>query len=154
MLDEKTLKNRIARIIAATRFPFVDQETWPKGQATLVNDETKRYAVSTPTGVLYPNIVITNPDGTIRELGTVESREDISGESVPRWKALSDAAPYGREYKKLFIYVPEGSEEKTKNLLEENKIDYDGIRAYRVEPQTLKIIPYVTRNDEYDHITT
>lgn len=152
--DQETLTNRIARIIAATRFPFVDQDTWPKGQQTLVNDEIKRYAVSTDAGVLYPNIVITNPDGTIRELGTVESKEDIETDSVARWRALSNAAPYGREYKKLFLYVPEGSEEKTKKLLEENKIDYDGIRAYRVEPQTLKIIPYITRNDEYDHITT
>lgn len=154
MIDQQTLTNRITRIIAATRFPFVDQETWPKGRQTIVNDETKRYPVNTNAGVLYPNIVITNPDGTIRELGTVESKEDISEDTVERWRALSDAAPYGREYKKLFLYVPEGAEEETKRLLEENEIDYDGIRAYRVEPQTLKIIPYVTRNDEYDHTVT
>ena len=152
MLDQETLINRIARIIASTRFPFVDQETWPKGQQTIVNDETKRYAVSTKIGVLYPNIVITNPDGTIRELGVVES--SIREDSVARWRALSDVAPYGREFKKLFLYVPEGSEEKAKNLLEENQIDYDGIRAYRVEPQALKIRPYITRNDEYDHTVT
>ena len=154
MIDQETLTNRIARIIAATRFPFVDQDTWPKGQQTIVNDETKRYAVSTEIGVLYPNIVITNPDGTIREIGTVESMENISEDSVSRWKALSHVAPYGREYKKLFLYVPGGFEEQTKKLLEGNQINYDGIRAYRVEPQTLKIIPYVTRNDEYDHIIT
>jgi len=70
------------------------------------------------------------------------------------WRALSNVAPYGREFKKLFLYVPERTEEKAKNLLEENQIDYDGIRAYRVEPQTLKIIPFVTRNDEYDHTVT
>ena len=154
MVDPVVLRNRVARIIASTRFPFVDQETWPKGQLTIVNDEIKRYAVSTSSGVLYPNIVITNPDGTIRELGTVEPREAVTADSVPRWRALSDVAPFGREFKKLFLYVPEGTEEKTKKLLEENKIDYDGIRAYRVEPQTLKIIPYVTRNDEYDHTVT
>ena len=154
MLDQETLLNRITRIIAATRFPFVDQETWPEGQQTLVNDEAKRYPISTQIGVLYPNIVITNPDGTIRELGIVESKEDITLESIERWRALSDVAPYGRKYKKIFLYVPEGTEEKTKNILEEDKIDYDGIRAYRVEPQTLRIIPYITRNDEYDHIIT
>lgn len=154
MLDQETLTNRIARIIASTRFPFVDQDTWPQGQQTLVNDEIKRYAISTEIGVLYPNIVITSPDGTIRELGTIESKTSASEQSVPRWKALSDVAPYGREYKKFFLYVPEGTEEKTKNLLEDNGIDYDGIRAYRVENQSLKIIPYVTRNDEYDHTVT
>jgi hypothetical protein len=153
-LDEETLINRIARIIAATRFPFVDQETWSKGQQTLVNDEVKKFSIATKIGVLYPNIVITNPDGTIRELGTVETKDDITIDSIERWRELSDVAPHGRKYKKLFLYVPEGTEEKTQKILEENNIDYDGIRAYRVEPQTLRITPYITRNDEYDHIIT
>ncbi|MCJ7732578.1 hypothetical protein MUP51_09710 [Candidatus Bathyarchaeota archaeon] len=154
MLEPEIIRHRIARIIAATRFPFVDQDTWPSGQQTIVNDEIKRYAISTDSGVLYPNIVIANPDGTIREIGIVESREDISEDSVPRWKALSKVAPIGREFKKLFLYVPDGTEEKTKKLLEEYGINYDGIRSYSVTKQTLKIIPHVTRNDEYDHTVT
>jgi hypothetical protein len=154
MLEPEIMRHRIARIIAATRFPFVDQDTWPSGQQTIINDEIKRYAISTDLGVLYPNIVIANPDGTIREIGVVESREDISEDSVPRWKALSKAAPIGREFKKLFLYVPDGTEEKTKKLIEEYGINYDGIRSYSVTKQTLKIIPYVTRNDEYDHTIT
>jgi hypothetical protein len=154
MLEPEIMRHRITRIIAATRFPFVDQDTWPSGQQTIVNDEIKRYAISTDLGVLYPNIVIANPDGTIREIGVVESREDISEDSVPRWKALSKVAPIGREFKKLFLYVPDGTEEKTKKLIEEYGINYDGIRSYSVTKQTLKIIPYVTRNDEYDHTIT
>ncbi len=154
MLEPEIMRHRIARIIAATRFPFVDQDTWPSGQQTIVNDEIKRYAISTDLGVLYPNIVIANPDGTIREIGVVESREDISEDSVPRWKSLSKAAPIGREFKKLFLYVPDGTEEKTKKLLEEYGINYDGIRSYNVTKQTLKITPHVTRNDEYDHTIT
>jgi hypothetical protein len=154
MLEQETIINRISRIIAVTRFPFVDQENWPKDSQTLVNDETRRYAINTSIGVLYPNIVIINPDGSMRELGTVESIEDISEKNVPRWRALSDVVPYGREYKKFFFYVPEGTEEKTKKLLEGNKIDYDGIRYYKVVKQSLQIIPYVTRNDEYDHTVT
>jgi hypothetical protein len=154
LVKPETLRNRIARIIASTRFPFVDQETWPEGRQTIVNDEVKRYAINTEVGVLYPNIVITDPDGSIREIGLVESRENISVESVPRWRALSGVVPFGREYKKLFLYVPEGVEENTKNLLEEHEINYDGIRGYRVEEQSLKIIPYMTRNDDYDHTVT
>ena len=154
MLERETLRNRVARIIAATRFPFVDQETWPKGQQTIVNDETRRYAISTEAGVLYPSIVIANPDGSIREIGSVELDHDVSEESIPRWKALSDAAPPGRVYSKLFIYVPGGLEAKAKELLEGNSIDYDGVRGYRIESQALRIIPYVTRNDEYDHTVT
>ncbi len=154
MLEPETLINRITRIIAATRFPFVDQENWPRDRLTIVNDETRRYAINTSVGVLYPNIVIAHPDGSIREIGTVETSEAISKDSLPRWKALSDVAPYGREFKKLFFYVPAGSESKMRELLEVNGIDYDGIRAYSVARQSLKITPYITRNDEYDHTVT
>lgn len=45
MVEPERLRNRITRIIAATRFPFVDQETWTNDNVTIVNDETKRYAV-------------------------------------------------------------------------------------------------------------
>ena len=152
MPDPGTLKHRITRIIAATRFPFVDQDSWGAKHQTIVNDEVKRFAIQTPVGILYPNIVITNDDGTIREIGVVESAEDISEESISRWKALSDAAPYGREFKKLFLYVPEGYEEKTLKMFEDEKINYDGIRGYRVEKQVLRILPFKTLNDEYDDV--
>ena len=154
MVDPTKLKNRIARIIAATRFPFVDQENWSDENTTTVNDETRRYGIKWGKGILYPSIVVANPDGSIREFGLVEGAEDISEASLERWRALSDVAPYGREHKKMFLYVPEGYEEKTLSLLEGNGIDYDGIRAYRVEKQSLKILPFKTQNDEYDHTVT
>jgi hypothetical protein len=154
MPDAITVRHRVTRIIAATRFPFVDQDSWGKLHQTIVNDEVKRFAVQTTEGVLYPSIIITNDDGTIREIGVVEAAEDISEESIPRWKALSDVAPYGREFKKLFLYVPEGYEEKTLKMFEDEKINYDGIRGYRVESQVLKILPFKTRNDEYDDVIT
>ena len=154
MPDAITLRHRITRIIAATRFPFVDQDSWGKLHQTIVNDEVKRFAVQTSVGVLYPSIIITNDDGTIREIGVVESAEDISEKSIPRWKALSEVAPYGREFKKLFLYVPEGYEDKTLKMFEDEKINYDGIRGYRVEKQVLKILPFKTRNDEYDDVVT
>jgi len=154
MVDPIKLKNRIARIIAATRFPFVDQDNWSDGNTTTVNDETRRYGIKWGNGILYPSIVVANPDGSIREFGLVEGVEDISEGSLERWRALSDVAPYGREHKKMFLYVPEGYEEKTLSLLEGNGIDYDGIRAYRVEKQSLKILPFKTQNDEYDHTVT
>lgn len=154
MVDPTKLKNRIARIIASTRFPFVDQENWSDGNTTTVNDEIRRYGVKWKKGVLYPSIVVANPDGSIREFGLVEGAKDISEGSLERWRALSDVAPYGREHKKMFLYVPEGYEERTLSLLEGNGIDHDGIRAYRVEKQSLKILPFKTQNDEYDHTVT
>ncbi len=67
MVEPTRLRHRITRIIAATRFPFVDQESWADDHVTIVNDETKRYAVNWGQGVLYPSIVITKKDGEIRE---------------------------------------------------------------------------------------
>ena len=154
MVDPTRLRHRITRIIAATRFPFVDQETWADDHITIVNDETKRFAVKWGGGVLYPSIVITRMNGEIREFGLVEAAEEISEESIPRWRALSETAPYGREHKKLFLYVPEGCEGETLRLLEENGLDYDGIRGYRVEKQTLRVLPFRTLNDEYDDVVT
>ncbi len=154
MMDPVTLRHRITRIIAATRFPFVDQESWTNETQTIVNDETKRYGIHTPVGMLYPSIVIANADGSLRELGIVESREDINEGSIPRWQALSDVAPYGREFKKLFLYVPEGCEDMALQLIEGAGINYDGIRGYRVENQVLKILPFKTLNDEYDDLVT
>jgi hypothetical protein len=153
MVEPTRLRHRITRIIAATRFPFVDQESWTDDHVTIVNDETKRFAVKWDRGVLYPSIVITKKDGEIREFGTVESVEDIAPARA-RWRALSEIAPHGREHKKLFLYVPEGHEGEILRLLEENAIDYDGIRGYRVEKQTLRILPFKTLNDEYDDIVT
>jgi hypothetical protein len=151
MVDPAVLLNRIARTIAATRFPFIDQENWPEGTKTIVNDETKRFGIRWEGGVLYPSIVVLNATGGIREFGVVEPAEALDEGSVPRWKALSDCAPRGREYKKLFLYVPHGHEEKTLKLLEDNGVDYDGIRGYGVVDGRLKITPYKTRNDAYDH---
>jgi hypothetical protein len=154
MVNPEMLRNRVARIIAATRFPFVDQENWPTEARTIVNDETRRFGVKWEDGVEYPSIVVLNGDGGIREFGSVEIADSINEESVPRWRMLSDCAPRGRIYKKLFLYVPEGFEEKTLKLLEMNDVEYDGIRGYSVKDGGLRITPYRTLNDEYDHQVT
>jgi hypothetical protein len=154
MVDPAVLRNRIARIISVTRFPFVDQENWPEDATTIVNDETKRFGVKWEGGVEYPNIVVLNGDGSVREFGLVEHPETLTEESVARWKILSECAPRGRKYKKLFLYVPQGHEEKTLQLLEANEIDYDGIRGYSIHDGSLRITPFKTLNDEYDHQVT
>jgi hypothetical protein len=154
MVDPSVLKNRVARIIAVTRFPFVDQENWPMDARTIVNDETRRFGVKWEGGVEYPSIIVLNGDGSVREFGSVETPESIAPDSVARWKMLSDCVPRGRRYKKLFLYVPEGFEEKILRLLEENGIEYDGIRGYSVLDGALRITPYKTLNDEYDHKVT
>ena len=130
------------------------QENWPENRTTIVNDETKRFGIKWEKGVIYPTIVIFNGNGDIHEFGLVEPSENINKESLPRWEILSNCAPRGRKYKKLFLYVPKNLEKKTADLLDRNEIDYDGIRAYSIIDGSLRITPYITRNDEYDHQIT
>lgn len=143
--------HRITRIIAATRFPFVDQETWDERYQTIVNDEKKRFGIKWNEGIIYPSIVILNGDGGVQELGMVEPAWEITQLSISKWRMLSDSAKRGRTYKKFFLYVPHGYEEKALDLLEENDVDYDGLRGYGIIDGILKIYPHKTRNDAYDH---
>ena len=152
MLDPEVQRNRIIRIIAATRFPFVDQEEgWPDHYQTIVNDEQKRFGVKGPDGVVYPSIVILRGDGGVQELGMVERAEDVHEGRVILWRLLSDTASVGRKYKKLFIYVPHGLEEKALKILEDNGIEYDGLRGYEAENRGLRIIPIKTHDSPQDH---
>jgi hypothetical protein len=154
MVETRIILNRITRIIASTRFPFVDQENWPDHRRTIVNDETKRFGIKWEKGILYPNIVVLDGDGSLREFGIVEPKEVISEQSIPKWRTISEVAPYGRKFKKLFFYVPKGYEEEILRLLEEYQIEFDGIRGYQIDSGSLKIIPFMTKNDEYDHQIT
>ena len=151
MVDEEVQRNRIIRIIAATRFPFVDQETWSEDYQTIVNDEQKRFGIKGLSGVVYPSIVILRGDGNVQELGTVERAEDVSEERADYWRLLSDSTGVGRKYKKLFIYVPHGLEEKALKILEDEEIEYDGLRGYAVVEGNLKIYPIKTHDTPYDH---
>ncbi len=154
MVDPEAQRHRITRIIAATRFPFVDQPetSWPGCYETIVNDETKRFGLLSPWGeVVYPSIVILNCDGGVQELGTVERAEDVNEARARLWRFLSDSASVGRRVKKLFIYVPSGLEEKTLKVLEGNDVEYDGLRGYGVVDGNLKIYPIKTHDSPYDH---
>lgn len=151
MVDQRVQLHRISRIIAATRFPFVDQETWDERYQTIVNDEQKRFGIKWKNGIIYPSIVILNGDGGVQELGMVEPAWEVTQMNISKWKMLSDSAETGRIYKKFFLYVPHGYEEKALELLEENDVDFDGLRGYSIEDGEFKIYPHKTRNDAYDH---
>ena len=110
MVSEETIRNRVIRIIAATRFPFVDH-------VTIVNDEVKRRGIDTEEEVVYPSIVITKPNGRIQEIADVALAREVAPLSVARWKLLSEKAGVGEKEKKFFLYVPPKSEEKAQKLL-------------------------------------
>jgi hypothetical protein len=154
MVSEETTRNRVIRIIAATRFPFVDQEDWGKGYVTIVNDEVKRRGIDTEDSVVYPSIVIAKPDGSIQEVADVALANEVKPASVKRWKLLSERAGFGEKEKKFFLYVPPGSEENALKLLEENKISYAGLRVYTIKDRILSVTPIKTPDSDYDHHRT
>jgi hypothetical protein len=154
MVSEETTRNRVVRIIAATRFPFVDQEDWGEGYVTIVNDEVKRRGIDTEDAVVYPSIVIAKPDGRIQEVADVALVKEVKPASVKRWKLLSEKTGLGEKEKKFFLYVPPGSEEKALKLLEENKISYAGLRVYTIKDRILSVTPIKTPDSEYDHHRT
>ncbi len=150
MVPLKTLQDRITRIIAATRFPFINQEDWDEKRKTLVNTSlSKSYGVSTSTGVIYPSIVVLNPDDSIREIGEVEMK--IVANLAEKWRNLSEKASIGDHYRKLFIYVPEGSEDLAIKILKENRIQYAGLRVWLIDDGVLKTKPISTPDMIKDH---
>jgi hypothetical protein len=154
MVDEETLRNRIIRIIAATRFPFVDQEDWGEGYATIVNDEVKRRGLDTEHTVVYPSIVITKPDGRVQEVADVALAKEVNSSSVSRWRLLSERTGIGEREKKFFFYVSPGSEKKAQRLLEDNHISYAGLRVYHITDGILSVTPIKTPDSNYDHRIT
>lgn len=154
MINPERQKHRITRIIAATRFPFVDQpeDSWPPCYKTIVNDEIRRFGLLSSWGeVIYPSIVILNCEGGVQELGMVEAEENVTPERAKIWQFLSDSASIGRKFKKLFIYVPKGEEDKSLEILEGNDIEYDGLRGYSIEDGWLRIHPIKTHDSPHDH---
>ena len=151
MVSKEEIRNRIIRIIAATRFPFVDQADWGEGYVTIVNDEVKRRGIEMSEGIVYPSIVVTLPDNRIQEIGEVEPEDGVVVAQVPEWKLFSETAGVGRRARKFFLYVPEGLEEKAQKLLENNKIEYAGLRTYAIIDGNLVVKPIITPDDEKDH---
>jgi tRNA G37 N-methylase Trm5 len=150
MVPSKILQDIITRIIAATRFPFINQEDWDEKRKTLVNTSlSKSYGVSTSTGVIYPSIVVLNPDDSIREIGEVEMK--VVANLAEKWRDLSEKASIGDQYRKLFIYIPEGSEDLAIKILKENRIQYAGLRVWLIDDGVLKTKPISTPDMIKDH---
>jgi hypothetical protein len=144
------LRDRIARIIAATRFPFVDQTTWDEDRRTLINTRReKTYPIVGSRGSIYPSVVVLNPDGKVREIGVVEM--EVKPSLVENWRLLSEKTGMGEKFKKLFVYVPVGEGVTARKLLEENKIEYSGLREWSIEDGSLTTRPVVTPDMAYDH---
>ena len=151
----KDTHDLVVNYIAKYRFPFPGQTTWPDGYVTTTNAPDHKSAIPTSAGDHYPDIVITDRTGRVRELGEVEM--NIGPEALPYLKAGSELTDNDTPtfVKHFFVYVPAGQEDVAQKLLEDNGISYAGVRGFTVNADgTVKIVPSVTKGDPYDHQVT
>jgi hypothetical protein len=145
----------VVNYIAKTRFPFPGQTTWAADYRTLTNVPVRTRSIPTPAGEHWPDIVIVDGTGRVRELGEVEMTVDAA--SLPYLRAGSELADNDTPTKvrHFFLYVPAGKEAAAQKLLDDNGISYAGVRGFTVNANgTVKIVPFVTRGDPYDHQVT
>jgi hypothetical protein len=152
VLSKEELRDRVICIIAATRFPFVDQTDWGEDYVTVTNEGGRRVrGIMGLGGPVYPGIVVTRANTDIQEVGEVETEDTVTEARVPEWRLMSEAAGVGRRTRKFFLYVPEGLEGDAERLLEENGVEYAGLRTWAVRDGGLVVTPVKTPDDPKDH---
>jgi hypothetical protein len=148
---EETLR-RVGRIIATTRFPFIDQEDWDMTWGVYTNDYTEQQLIIEVGEKRYtPSIVSIFENGDLRVICEVEPEMNVSEDQVPKWRTLSELADVTHKLKKFFLYVPEGRESEAQGLLELNGIEYAGLRTWAVKDGSLVIKPVTTPDVDKDH---
>ena len=153
-MPDKT-HDQVVTYISRTRFPFPGQTTWPKDYVTLTNVPKRNRSIPIPEGEHWPDIVIVDGKGRVREIGEVEMTLDAK--CVPYLKAGSATADDDTPTKvrHFFLYVPAGKETAAQEMLEKNKISYAGVRGFTVEKNgAVRIVPFITKGDPYDHQVT
>lgn len=138
--------------IAASRFPFPGQKDWPVDYITLTNQSSRRRGVPGPTGTEYPDIVVIDGNGEIREIGEIELIVDES--CIDRWFRASAACDNKTTFgvRHFFVYVPPGLESVALRLLDDHAISYAGVRTWTIaEDGSVVINPIVTPGDPKDH---
>ncbi|WGF87912.1 hypothetical protein [Marinivivus vitaminiproducens] len=149
------LHDRIARAVAATRFPFKGQVDWPADYVTIVNAGSPVRAIPVPSGEHFPDIVIVNGEGDTREIGEIEMAASESSASYWRESSLAADNETDSGERHFFVYVPAGEEEAAKAILDAHGISYAGVRGWAVaEDGAIEIVPFVTTGEAKDHQVT
>lgn len=141
--------------VAATRFPFAGQTTWPADYVTIVNVPEPKRAILFEGGYHYPDIAIVDSTGRLREAGEVLMT--VAPEAVARLKAVSEATDTDTptHVRHFFLYVPAGLEAAAQKLLDDAAISYAGVRGFaRAADGRIEIRPFVTAGDPYDDQAT
>lgn len=141
--------DRVVRFVAANRFPFPGQTDWPVGYITIANFGS--HVIDTPNGPISPDIVILDERGEPCRLGEVETVIDAA--AVARWAACSAIADTLNEtgVRNLFVYVPRGLAPDALRELDRHAISFAGLREWEVDGDTVRVTPFLTRGDRYDH---
>ena len=80
----------VVNYIAKTRFPFPGQKTWASDYRTLTNVPVRKHGIQIPSGEHFPDIVILDGTGRVREMGEVEM--NVSDIAPAALKATSEIA--------------------------------------------------------------
>jgi hypothetical protein len=142
----------VVRYVAANRFPFPGQTTWPTDYVTLTNSPQRLRSITVGVTEYFPDIVVVDGAGKTREIGEIE--ETLDPAKVPYWRAASAAGDELAEYgtRAFFLYVPAGKEAEAQKLLDDNDIPYAGVRGYSADASgNVAIVPFATRGHPYDH---
>ena len=151
----ESMHDHVVATIARTRFPFPGQPHWPKDYVTRTNVPSRSRSIEVEGREHFPDIVIEDGTGRIREIGEIETELDEA--SVPYLRAGSNIADddTGAKVRHFFLYVPAGLESEGQALLDRHGISYAGVRGYSVDDDGLvTVVPFVTPGDEYDHQPT
>lgn len=119
---------------------------------TLTNQSVRRRGVPGQNLTEYPDIVVIDGSGEIREVGEIERSIDVS--CVDRWTRASAACDNTTTsgVRHFFVYAPPGAEAEAIRLLDEHDISYAGVRTWALAADgTVVIEPIVTTGDPKDH---
>nr|WP_198598384.1 DMT family transporter [Mangrovicella endophytica] len=145
----------VVNVIAKTRFPFPGQAHWPSDYVTLTNVPERRRSIDVDGAAYYPDIVILDGTGRIREIGEVEM--SLDADKLPYLQAASLVADddTSAKVRHFFLYVPAGMEAAAQQLLDDNGISYAGVRGFTMAADgRVGIVPFATPGDAYDHQVT
>lgn len=145
--------DRVVRFVAKSRFPFPGQTDWPADNVTLTNETVRQRGISTPEGIHYPDIVVIERDGALREVAEIET--ELTADTAKIWSWGSGAADTKTKtgVRHFFVYVPEGQADTARGLLERHAISHAGLRTWRIDADgQIHIAPVITTGDAKDHV--
>lgn len=148
---DRNARAAVVRHVAATRFPFPGQIDWPAGYITITNEADKVRGIPFGDEIEYPDIVIVDQTGAVREIGVVETL--VAADLAPKWARFSAASDNNTAtgVQHFFVYVPRGHEDAARRVLEESGISYAGLRTYTITAEGVEVVPVTTPGDPKDH---